>query len=624
MSYITRLRTFNFRGRNVSADLAPIVFVCGPNQVGKTAFIEAMLLAALGTVPARDGRPALKTPRAIHQSCCALPVPTCWVEAVADGHQRITREFALSTDGSVRYSGPKGPWLIDPNYDPEQFRGLTKQQRLSYLMRRSGPSAAAPAVKSLDENVRAKLQGCDDGLKLLAGIVANVALDTMEPHEAMDELLNQAKATVTAARFRLDSATSSLRSAEVALATSFHDPDAQQKADAAAAAAANAKAEADVVKALITAKRADYLKLSQPVSASKAKTADAVRARQRLADTDAALASLPADRTPVDTAELERADQVAAVAEAMAAVNLQQCDKELALAEAGRCPTCGTPTAQGRLEESRDLHAHLVTMIKTLKDQRAAAARSLAATREDNKVIERAAATRRELERQRAAILTQIVDVDAPDLGKTIADMEAIKRQGEVLAEELKQKADRATVLLAEADIAKRAALVSAQAAGHRAVAAAASTALERATAESEGASRLLKAVKEANTDMAFIAAEMFASAVNGAVGNLCPERVKASLDGDLALESGRPLESCSDSEWMVIEAALSLALCGAGEFRPLVIGRFESFDPARQRAMILLAQDIVSRGLATQVFFVSVGAPQAFVPPGSTVINLT
>jgi len=126
MKHITHLRAENFKGRNIDVDLEPLTLISGRNFTGKTAHMDAIVLAMLGHIPESG-----KKNDAIYELASGIRMA---VQLTFSDGSTIQREFWRDGD-SIRQAGPKETMNI-PLLNKRAYFDMTDGERRHYIASR--------------------------------------------------------------------------------------------------------------------------------------------------------------------------------------------------------------------------------------------------------------------------------------------------------------------------------------------------------------------------------------------------------------------------------------------------------------------------------------------------------
>jgi hypothetical protein len=158
---ITRLYFQNFKGRSLELEIAPVTLLTGENAAGKSACLEALALAWCGYASV-DGK-QVNAHRDVYD-LYGSNGNDMLVGFETDAKVTVERRYRLR-DGSVSYSGPKGPAFPAHALDPLAYLSKTGPERLKFLT-----------------DQLASASGMDPG-KLVETVLANVKA-TQKPEDS--------------------------------------------------------------------------------------------------------------------------------------------------------------------------------------------------------------------------------------------------------------------------------------------------------------------------------------------------------------------------------------------------------------------------------------------------------
>ena len=160
---ISRLYATNLKGRSFSYDLSPINIIVAPNEYGKTAVLDAVILSLMG-YKLKPGKKPMKTADAIFRSCgCHGGGATeLTVGAVLSDGVGIRRSWTMKR-GKITYDGPDKEWIPPLLLDPSGFFAMSGPERRNHVLRQCDLSSWGTGCKSLLEQLAKEQTAGSDG-----------------------------------------------------------------------------------------------------------------------------------------------------------------------------------------------------------------------------------------------------------------------------------------------------------------------------------------------------------------------------------------------------------------------------------------------------------------------------
>lgn len=617
---IRQLTAANFKGQTFTEALAAVTLWTGQNSKGKSSRAEALAAAVLGYVPGYS-----KKPSDVHGLFASGA--TMAAGYITDAGGAVSRKWE-SRGGSVKYTGPEESELPAVALDPQEaFFKLSGPERAKFLFAASGAAKRLDA-KALERTVTANLKNVklDENTEQTEAAVAELvewvlARKPAEPQEWLEGLVADAKEKFKAAKQNCDRLDKT--SQGNAQAADAGDP-APQDAEARLAAARDELAKAEAVATRLETELNAARRAYNEAKAIADGAVDETAARAELARLEGEAARLAA-ATATEVSDREElsawhvaanADAVANAKQAAACRELDRVKGELAHAESEKtCPTCGQSTeaikkaiVKALKEEVVGLQAAAQAATEKWGEAKAEQERLNALYRAANDKVRQHQDDSKEYKR-----VVMLKEAVAAKLAANAKSAEAAAKLPAMLAEgvDLKQRhADQQAVV---AD--KREAVSAWSVAANRLTAERAESAQRARVSEEQAKARAFKAVCKEFVDMlATLQAELTEKAVgpivarmNELCGPVLPHKVEFR-DGELAF-GGWSHKTASDSEKLLVYAALSVALAADSPVKLCVVGRLESFDGVKKAALAKLLVDLVAAGKIDQAVLVEVDA---------------
>ena len=598
---ITKVVARNFKKQTFSFEFsAPVTVFTGENSTGKTARVEALSLALLGYVP--DEKP-LKAERAIFDAYASGSTMSVSVEGVAT--VPITRQYLLD-GGSVKYSGPKGSVVPAVVLDAGAYLTKTGAERTNHLFREFAGDIDAAAFLA---EVASALKGAvtaEHGPKIEAAaraIAGNLQLPAPgQPfQEWLDVLLAEAKEAEKRAKQNLKRMSEAVR-ADTQVADTESPPQNAEEL------VAKARAELSTITTAVSNLQQQLDRCRADWREAKAAAANLAAFQQLdVAALEAAVqgAIIQPAHDRVDEAVKSRDAQNQVLSGQTAELRMAQ-ETLRKLESAKNCPTCGqdiTALNEARLKKARKSAETLESDAASTRKLVDKASELVTAAEADyaqaKAAYDRYAIAVKELSearRQKSAMAA--FEPAAATLPKHEADGRRINN--ELTNKNLDQKQAAEVLERHEADFRRSLAFRAAAAARIKL-----EDELETATHQATACTLLVKVLQAKLEAVVEKAIQPLVSTMNRLCSPILPSPVTFA-DGELLL-GGHTHRSSSDSEKLLIYAALCVALASKSPLKVVVIGRLESFDWRKRPALVGLLLDLIKAGTLDQAILVGV-----------------
>lgn len=615
---IKKLTANNFKGRSFSDELAAVTLYTGANSAGKSSRLEALALALLGYVPGYSRKPS-----DIHGLFASGSCMSAGYESDSGGAVRRYEQRG----GAVKYSGPEASEVPAVLLDPEAYFGLSGPERAKFLFAASG-AAKEVDCKKLANTVAANLKNIrlEENTEQTEAAVSRLVEWVAQrqkcgPQEWLENLAADAKDKLRLAKqsvVRLEKTVQG--NAQAALAEDPAPADAEHRLAEARQALESAQAEESRLETELSAARREY----NATLAAAGSAVDTAQTESEIAQIDASLALLseataeqPSDREEFDNWQARAAFSLKIEKDLSSLLDkLGWVDKSLAHAKSETtCPACGQSTVE--------IKKSIVAALEKEREERLDASNKVAEA--FNAARDEALAARKAFEAKNAAVV---------EYGKNTAKVRQLNERKRSLSDalaanakaaeakaklpamqsagvELKQKLEFQKAFVGE----KRAVVLKWDLAAKRLTAERAEAAQRARVAEECAAARAERDVLKEFCDMlATLQAELVEKAIGPVVdrmNRLCapvlPRKV-AFRDGELVFGDWSH-KTASDSEKLLIYAALSVALAADSPLKFCAVGRLESFDGAKKLALAKLLSGLVAAGDLDQAVLVEVDA---------------
>lgn len=625
---ITQLTALNIKGQGFVHELAPVTMLHGRNWAGKTARLDALVLAIAGYLPEVGSRSADIYNRLASGLCLAVGAKT-------DTGLQWERSWTLQSNGSVKAINPEveGLTIAPVAIDPNEFLSLSAANRIKFLFSKCTMPASL-TVEGIYDQLSAQIKNInlenntEDSEKAIRAAVSMIqgqrdtGIKVNEWLEAMIETVLQTKKTAAANVQRLEKTMQGLAqtalevqvfgNAEQILQTKRNELE-QVACMLHTAEHELARCREDWRQAKALAQAGGRLSERKQVTAKAARDVDEAQVKLGF--------FLEPDASEIDRLQHEAIEGGTAAGIAKAGIEaslstIEALEKELEHIQSEKCcPKCKQSMAKLKPAMVKAQKAIIKTAKETLKERRemfeAQTKRNKEAESQLVRLLDQRTVRQNAmivLEKAREAFAkAHALEEKAGSVEQAEQRIPELEKQGVALLDAVNRlKAD---------DHAKRVEVQSAETAYKRLLASRAEEATRARTAgELEQARAELAIWKQVQV----LLAELQGKAVEAAVGplvntanELCANLLKGPLalvDGELEMHAdGERINyrTFSGTEKALAYAALSIALGAGSSIRIAMIDEVGRLDRANQRRLVEILVGLVQQGKLDQAVLI-------------------
>jgi len=623
---IKSIRIKNFKSiKDETFEIGDMTIVSGKNATGKTSILEALSLGILGYLPSETEAPLKQGNALFGTFASGNPME---VELFADDGTSYVRSWEQKR-GSVSYSGHKGSLVSEDGFDLKSFTGLSGPAKIKKLALLYGSDATATevSVQLGDRLLGYKFDGAEKTESASCVIALRRSLEPRSGNQNGLEWLEQSLDRVSEQRKNQAQVVQRLKKALEVVSNDedqMVSPDVEVKFKEKQALCSGLTSTIAARTSEIASLRKNFRdikeRLAKAVDFNPLKQIDA--ATVELADKNAALTKLQEEfakkhkKTPIQPENLKAAVLklgLSGLIEQKARIEFS-ISKSIGLSwKLGDvCGECGqVVTAEHAKKSLLELSAkkeelELIEIRKFEAEAESDRLRTrfdLATSDQENirsMIVDVKNAESKIKALQSASASMESISDLTLKLDQTAASGESMARELDQIKEDLEVKSKE----LAELDLMVKKLMSSraSEAAREKTVAQLSNESIELdalVAFESEAKGLMLDIVNKAVRPIVDICEKIGAGCLPSGIDY---------VDGEIIFSSGNGRRrSASDSERLVLDAGLSVALAAKSSPRIAIINRLESFDESRKKLLLSNLLSMIGDGEIDQCFLVEV-----------------